>query len=574
MMRALICFSAAALTGFSAAAAVSDADAEAIARARAELSRRIEAAEAGGAVAVRGAPQERLMPSDPPDLRDADLSGCLTLPMLTRTEAGLGPDKAQALDRLRAGLLSEKAENRVGAELLLARAYLVIGFAEEAYAIAAARRGAEAAAIAGLAALAGAADQHDFAEVAQHKACGALYAFIFDAAKILGGADVELSDALRSTLSALPSPLRQRIAEAFAVTVPRADETAAKPALATVEGGAAFGSRRLVNAAMDRSEAGAPALAAFGAASASGGAPKLNALGPRLDAVVPAATTAASNAGAVQDVDRAPLSASTSALNIALAERRIAHRDFRGAARALGAAAHHQRARAGATARFGAMTAPLLRSKTSSDRLAALEAIALEPTLAAESLTAEDVRFAAAALADLGAEESLAKVISAASLEAGDHAYFKSRALGQAGRIAEARALAAPNAEDPRVAQMLLQTAYSEADAQELKEKAPPSAEPSVLSAAYWRVGDFPALMALAHTNPADAATAQRVALAFLAARKTPQKPLMSADQSGAVAALFMSVPTKAVADPHEIERLTQYRKSEIAFLRAAVNNE
>jgi hypothetical protein len=574
-MRALAPFVAAAALSFSSTAAASnDTDAEAIARARAELSRRIEAAGAGGAIAVRGALQLEPTAAPAPQLRDPALANCLTTTALAQTAEKLSANKAKALDQLRANLLSEGGADRTGAELALARAYLVLGFAEEAHAIASARSGAEPAAIAGLASLAGGDREINLAAVSEHRACGALYDFIADAAGVLRGAGEELSGASLGTLSRLPQPLRQPLAEALAVNALGADETLAKEFLEIGGGPAGTSASSLVNAVTDRSEAGSATLAALGSSPGPHRAEALNALSARLDQTASAEITAAFESDAAEAVEAAPISASISALNIALADRRIARGDVGGAARALGDGARHKQTRAAAIAKFAAMTKPLLRSKNPSERLSALEAISLEPALAAESLPIEDARLAAASLADLGAEASLANFMSSASFNSLDDAYFKSRALAQAGRFAEARALAAAHAKDPRVAQLLLQTAYSEADAAELKENAALAVEPSVASGAYWRTGNFPALMALASLNPAEAATLKRIALAFLTARKAPPKPFLAADKTGAISALFMASPKAGAADPREIERLAQYRQSEIVFLRAAVRDE
>lgn len=573
-MRALLRFFAALMIATGPARAAGDADAEAVARARAELARRLEAAGAGGAIAVRGAPETEAAEAAPPGLRDAELGGCLSLAMLTRTVERLGPEKAQALDGLRASLLSESGEARAGAELLLARAYLVVGFAEEAHAIVASRPGAESAGIAGLAMLAGGADANNFAAIHKYRACGPLYAFILETANALHGAGRPLSAGSLKILSALPQPLRQPIAEALAVHSVGADEAAANELLDLGDGAVETDAGRFVRAVADPSEAGAEALAALGARPGPPRAEALRALSARFEEATPPEKTAAFESDAAEAVAASPLSASISALNIALADRRIARGDVSGAARALGAAWRHDQTRADAIARFSAMAAPRLRSQNTSQRLAALEAIATEPAVAADSLSADDARLAAAAMADFGAEESLAKFMSAASFDASDAAYFKSRALAQSGRIVEARALAAAHARDPRIAKLLLETAYSDADAGDLDDNAPPAAEPSLLSGAYWRMGKLAALMALAKTAPIDAATAKRAAFAFLSARKSPPDALLSADQTGAIKALFATGPKAGAVDPREIERLARDRKSEIAFLRAVVADE
>lgn len=575
-MRALTFLSAAVATLFCGGAApAGDADDEAVARARAELARRIEAAGAGGAIAVRGEPQSAATQTAAPQLRNADTAGCLTMTMLARTEARLGGGKAEALDKLRADLLSEDGGDRTGAELALARAYLVLGFTEEAHAIAAARNGAEPAGVAGLAMLAGGVDRVSVAAVRDYRACGGLYDLILEAADVLGGSGRPLSGSSLRTLSGLPQPLRQPIAEALAVNALGADETAAKDFLEIGSGVQDSSASSFVNAVIDRSEAGAATLAALGATPGPYRADALNALGERLEPTAPGEMTAAFESDAAETVEAAPLSRSISALNIALADRRIARGDVSGAARALGAAYRHDQTRAAAIAKFGAMTRPLLKSELSSERVSALAALALEPELAAKSLPADDLRLAAASLADLGAGESLAGLLSAAALDAGEETYFKSRALVQEGRIAEARAAAGSHANDARIATLLLQTAFAAGDADFAHKGDFRGVEPSVVSGAFWRAGDISALMGLASAKPLDAATAKRIVFAFLAARKAPPASLLpAADETGALATVFMESPKAGPLDLREIERLAERRQTEIAYLRAAVVDE
>lgn len=574
MRRLLIRVFVAVLTCGRAAAGESDSDAEAIARARAELARRIEAAGAGGAIAVRGEPQEEASALAAPQLRDAALGYCLTTTTLARTEAKLGAHKAQALDHLRANFLSDDGGDRAGAELALARAYLVLGFAEEAHAIAAARTGAEPVAIAGLAMLASGAERINLAAVKEHRACGALYDLVIDAAGVLGGSGRQLSGASMKTLSSLPQPLRQLIAETLAVHVLGDDETAAKEFLEVGAGASNSSASALINAVIDRSEAGAATLAAIGATPGPHRAEALSALSARIEESAPAEAAAAFESDAAETIEAAPLSGSISALNFALAERRIARGDLSGAARALGAAHRHDQTRGAAIAKFKEMARPLLASKNSSERLSALEAVAVEPVLAAESLPADDLRRAAGSLADLGAGESLEELLAAAAFDDGDEAYLKARVLFQGGRTSEARAAAKPYAKDARIARLLLQTANAAGDADFIKKDAPLDIEPAAVSRAYWRTGDFPALMALAAKKPADTATAKQIAFAFLAARKAPPTSLLSAAEGeGGMIALFAPSPTGAV-DARGIERLADHRKAEIAFLRAAVIDE
>ncbi|MDZ7628417.1 MAG: hypothetical protein U5J99_08455 [Parvularculaceae bacterium] len=570
-MRVVVCIFAATAALFCGAAALADSDAEAVARARAELARRIEAAGVGGAIVARGAPQAPPGEITAPPLRNAENADCLTMATLGRTVARLEPAGSQALDDFRTDLLSTDGEGRTGAELALARAYLVLGFAEEAYAIAAARTGAEPAAITGLAALAGGADGFDLDAVREHRDCGALYDFILEAS---GSEGRPLSGASLRTLSALPPPLRQPIAETFAVNVLGSDEMAANDFLNIAAAASPSSASSFVNAVIDRSETGSATLAAFSATPGPHRAAALNALSERLDENAPEKVMAAFDADAAEAIEAAPLSRSIPTLNMALASRRIARGDVRGAARALGAAWRHDETRSAAIAMFSALMQPLLRSEKSSDRLLALEAAVTEPALAAESLSTDEWRMAAASLADLGAGKALAKVLLAGKAGPDEEAYFRARMLVHVGRIAEARAAAA-HSKDTRAATLLLQTAYVAGDADFAKAGAASDVELPVISGAFWRTGDIAALMGLANAKPIDAATARRIAFAYLTGRKAPPNSLLAAlkDEEG-TAALFAPGPNSKTVKLRDIEQLDTVRKKEIAFLRAAVRDE
>lgn len=552
---------------------------EAVLRARAELSRRLESVGAAGGIAVRDGSAMPL--SSAPALRLSDTEGCLTPDMISRAEAALGPNRASSLDALRGALLSDDQADRSRAEFDLARAYLVLGFAAEARAIAAARSGAEAAGIAGLAMLAEGEVQDAAAAVAPFASCGALYQLVIDAGRTLRDAAYRLPDRSIEALKRLPAPLRRPIAEALAIKALEAGDAAlgdyiavagdSRPATTSSAGA-------LLGAVADQSDTSAATatLTSIGATPGPLRAVALSVLAERVDTDAPPDIAAALDADMAEAAESAPLSQTLSALNLKLAGRRIARRDFPGAARALGVAYRDHRTRDAAARDFAAMMRPLVSSANADDRLAAMAAAASEPELAAAALPAPDLRAAATSLADLGAVDHVTTLVSSARLNAAEKVFISSQALVRAGKVAEGRALALQQAGDARIAGILFRTAFNRGEAA-VKIDAPTAQEigAAVISGALWRTGDFAALRSMTLPAAADPATLTRMVLAFLESHETPPHSVLTAAAAveGASHA-FKPAPDISRSSARDIEKFSQRLRSEIAFLRRVTDDE
>lgn len=565
----------------NAPAAADEKDEAAVTRARAELSRRLESAGAGGVISVRGGNEKSPQQTPAPRLRSAETADCLTLEMLTRTKSSFEPNRASSLDNLRRALLSDDGDDRTGAELALARAYLALGFAAEARAVASVRAGAEAAGIAGLALLAEGDHQRAAAAIVDFRSCGALYDLIAEVAAALKNQKHQVSDRAMETLSKLPQPLRQPIAEALATEALESSPEAAANylALAQIPPGAPKSTAvSLIEAVTDKSDktATTAALAAIGGTPGPLRAPALKALNQRLEKRAPPMVTAALEADIEEAVDLAPLSQSISTLNLTLAERRAERRDFRGAARALGNAYRDDRTREAAAAKFGAMVRPILLSNNVDDKLLALDAIVVEPELAAAGIPAQDTRLAADLMAELGAFEALAQFLSVSRLDSKDKAFAAGRALIRAGQVANGRALMAPYDDDPRVLETIFKTATDVGDAAVANGAAAANQlDLSIVTGALWRVGDFATLTSLPKSSRADAAAATRIALAFLTeGKRPPENVIASTANAEGAAALFAPIPNPGRSPAREMQRFAQQQKLEVAFLRQAVSDE
>ncbi len=566
----------AALLGEASSASGEDA---AVARAKAELQRQLDKAGAEGAISVKG--DRPVLRQGAPALRAAEGGDCLSVESLIRTQSALGADRAAALDRLRLNLLSEGSENRPEAELALARAYLVLGFAEEARAIAAARHGAEAGAIAGLALLAE-GDHHRAAlAVSQLKSCGALYVLIDEAAGVLNESGGRLSAPSLATLEALPITLRKPIAERLAIeSLTIKDGTAAR--LAAVAGPNDATPRTDASALLEAAT-GAPndqaATATLASLAASPGPFRQHAmreLSVRLDEGASPDVVAALEDSIADEGETAPASPSLSALNLSLADRRVQRRDFSGAARALGSAYRHKASRAAAGEKYRALVKTLVSSNDADNRLQALDILALAPEMSGESLDVAELHIAASGFADLGAAEALSRLLPHTKIEIADKAYFLARALMRAGRRAEARALAQPYAKDARFAALIACCTDEDGGAKPSSNRDLGRVlNQDAYSAFLWRHGDFGGLRALVTKSPIEASTAERIAFSHLISGTAPPPAVLTAVAgSDGLTTLFSPVPNPLSAKPGTLAQFAQALKGEIKFIRGASRNE
>jgi len=566
----------AAVLPFGAVAADSSPDdVAAVERARAVLQRQLESTDAVVVKSERPQP-----PSATSALRDPDSAHCLSIGSLAEAEKRLGADRAAGLDRLRQALLTEQGANRQHSELALARGYLVLGFAEEARAIAAARTGPEAAAIAALSYLADGDGEKAAQAIATARACGGLYDFIAEAASSLNEDQRLPSKQAVATLTALPAALRRSIAEALAVSALAVSDSAAAEYNAIAGGSEErpqSEAAALLHAALDapdkRAAASTFALMAGSPGPLRGHA--LRELSERIDGETPAAIVAAIDDSIVEDSATGPSSPSLAALNLSLASRRLEHADYAGAVRALTNAGRHETTRKEAQARFRSLVQMLIGSEDSEIRFQALDLLASNPDLSGESLEDGAARFAAARFADLGAPDALARLLSRMKLPAEDKAYWQARALQRAGKRAQAQAIAQPYAAAPRFAELLYScSSKGEEMSPDIKRTLQGAMTAKAYTALLWCRGDLAGLRALAAAAPPDSRTAERLILAHVAAGKTPPREAMSA--LGELAATPPFAPARPLdhTKPAALMKSVEALRWENRFLRGALNNE
>lgn len=567
-----------ALTGFATGPAAAGEDAE-VNRAKAELQRQLREAGADGHIAVKaGARQARLVP---PPLRNADVGDCLTADMLNRSAKSLGANRAEALESLRRKLLSDSAFDQSIAEMAMARAYLVVGFVEEARAIAAAREGAEASGITALAYLADGDHLGAARAVALFASCGALYEFVDDAAKAVSGSGHRLSDRSLAMLSALPADLRRPIAEALAVGSLSTDEgEAAKYAALAKQAAFLPGSEA---AAFLHAALGAPnkdaATAALATISASPGPLRQQAmrrLSDMLDDDVDAAVVAALDDSITDETGASPPTPALAALNISIANRRLKRRDFAGAARAFAVARRTEATRKTVDQTIAPLIKSLFSSSNADERLGALDFLAAAPELASALSDKILAGAVGAGFADLGAVDALTEILPHLRLGATDKTFLQARALVRAGRRGEAYALATPLAAEGRFAELIACCAIG-ADRTDLasKKTLARALTPEAYADYLWRGGEFEELSALPISSSASAAARERLAWAHIAARRprTGSEIAAFAEAAG-MKALFTPVPDPAADGQETLMRFAELLESELSFIRGALSDE
>lgn len=557
------------------ATASSPEDVAAVERARAVLQRQLESTDA---VIVKS--ERAQTPSPPSALRDFDSAHCLPAASLAESEKALGADRAAGLDRLRQVLLSEQGANRQHSELALARGYLVLGFVEEARAIAAARTGPEAAAIAALSYLAEGDGEKAAQAITAARACGGLYDFIAEAASSLNEDQRPPSKQAVATLTALPTALRRSIADALAVKalVVSDDVAAAYNALAgEPAGGPTSEAAALLHAALDVPDKRA-AGSTFALIAGSPGPLRGHALrefSERIDDETPAAIVAAIDDSIVEESATGPSSPSLAALNLSLANRRLDHGDYAGAVRALVNASHHEATRNEAQMRFRSLAQTLIGSEDSEIRFQALGLLAANPDLSGESMEDGAARFAAARFSDLGAPDALARLSPRMKLPAEDKAYWQARALLRAGQRTKAQAIAQPYAGTPRFAELLYScTSQGEEMSPDIKRTLQGAMTADAYAALLWYRGDLAGLRALAEAAPKDARTAERLILAHVAAGKTPPRAAVSALGEPAATPPFAPARRIDQAGSAALRQFVEALRWENRFLRGALNNE
>lgn len=569
------------LAAVSPAAAAAQADAASLQRTRESLERQLEAAKSAGVVSARGAASK-------PALRDgageglsaglAPSSGtCLSLADLARTESALGDNPTAALDGLRAAVPDESGETRAIAELQLAKAYLALGFAEEARAIAAARQGAEAAGVAALALLAEGRSLEAASTAAQLGTCGELNRLVIEIAAALGGARRGLSPESQRAFSRLPPQLRRPIAEAMAVAAIADDEPHSRLGDSPSEersGKEPSEASRLLDAAADAdAKSAAATLSEIGAWPGPHRAAALQALSARLDDGAPTGIDRAFDSDAEEAIASASGPAPVARLSLSLANRRAQRKDFAGAAKALSAAFSHEGTRVAALDQYRRIVSPLWKSKDPSDRLSALAIIAAEPQLATESLPAADIEAALRRAAQLGASQSASRLLSAASLSPEASGLLKAEAAYRAGDFAAARSFLEPSTDDRRAVELLRRLAVRSGDA-DAERRLLAKLGPDAATDFFWRTGDFRSAADSPLASAVDRKSAERLALAHLSLKRAPPAAVMTAASDARLAGLFAKPPKEGAPDAAAIGDFTGAVAQTIGYLQGALNDE
>lgn len=578
----IACAALCILAAASPCEALAGADQDSVERARESLKRRIEAAEALGVVSVRDA-----APAAPPALRDGRLEAgdspsaatapCPTLEGLAAADAALAEHPLASLQRLRAAVLDPGAPARAEAEMALAEAYLALGFAEEAHAIAAAREGQGAAAIAGLALLAAGrpAEAARAADVA--RACADLHRLIAEAAAVLTGERDSLSSETGADLARLPPRLGRPIAEALAVHAigaggARAKAQALGPALVSSPSEIQSEAGAFIAAAALPDETAVGRLSEIAAAPGPLRAYALNELSARIGAQTPPEIVAAFEDDAAEALESGGGVAPLGALALALADRRARMGDVPGAAKALAVAHRHEPTRSAAASRFLHLLAPRIGSLAADDRLAALAAIAAEPALASRLLDPDAIRSAAGDLAELGATRSIARLQAEIAFPPVEASIIAATAALRAGDWASARAALEPHADDLRAAEMLARLSILSGDGEaELRHAR--GLGIAALADALWRQGDFSRLASLAGAGDAKA-SAEKILLAHLAAKRPPPRSLMKGRFEPGLAALFAAAPDPGNADPGALAGYSAKISQSLDYLKGAFASE
>jgi len=573
------------LTGTAVQAAERE-DRDSVADARARLLHRLADADAAGFVSVREdveafnvvPPRDIALPVASPRLRSSADSECMALTSLSSAMSFLKSDNAEALDQLRKAVLAVDNDRKPAAELSLAGAYLALGFAEEARAIAISRTGAEAAAIASLALLMEGKPERARALVSDFRHCGALFEFVDEAAGVLALGDHHLSDKAQDFLGQLPAPVQQPIAEAFAVLSISAADGSANAYVGVARkarGNARTEAGDFIDAVASTDEKST--LARLAALSGAPGPLRpfaLHELSKRLEGKDAGIAIESFENNAADVLDSGDASSPLGSISLALSDRRAVHGDQLGAAKALRAAYNHAATRNAALIRFGQLARPLLSSERANDRLIALGLIAAEPEMANNSLTPLEIKEAAAKIAELGAAESLTEIVTHAKLTPIEGALLLSEVNLRAGRFKEARAFAEPFAKESEGVAALLKIAQAINDPESeriLVTRAGVTAYADFL----WRTQDFRALESLASGAALGPESIQKVALAFLASgHALPANVSASAPGRDGFVDLFAVMPDTGEARADELLRFSGQVARAIKYLRSELQNE
>ncbi len=550
-----------------------------LARTRDALKLQLEEARAAGIVVGRSeAPSVSVLREVPIEVLTlpAPRAKCLTIERLEKSSEMLVEDPSSGLDRLRASLLADESVKKADAELALAEGYLVLGFAEEARAIAVTLKGAEAAGVSGLALLAENRPEEAARHLAGQESCGDVFGLIKEVAAVLLEEREQLSDEVKELLFRLPSRLRQPIAEALEA---HSLAKGLSPATENLEG-------RSEESFEDRSEA-EKFISAASKLEKESAIPMLLEIGMmpgkfRIDALQRASSQvddeAAPELKAGFEADSEDILADTNGgearakFSLLIAKRRADQGNLTGAAKALAAAFDNNSTRDEALGLYQEIISPQIQSSSFDDRLSAIAIILENPKLASGSLPKADMMSAAIAASRLGAVQATNRILSVLELPGAEVRVLKVEAAFRAGDFLGARAFLDPVADDPRAAELLTQITLATVDPQ-LDRSNQQNEGDAEAARVYWNVSEREAQRVLASKPSLTGEAASQAALAHLAADSAPAEALMGNFDDSRLSALFAKAP-KGAADIRAASDFSKSISLSIEYMREALRNE
>ncbi len=588
-MLAAIAFLA-LLTGVAGAApAAGEGDEEKIERAREALKKRLLDAETKGVVAIKGsraaAPpaadeagesaDEVARPALTPAARQAArppavVTSCLTADMIADLAAATAADPMGSIQSLQNLLLDNEAEYRGEIELQLATAYLAIGFAEEAGAIARGRTDARAVGVAALAALMQGGADPDHGALAAHLSCGPLYGVAMKALRAADGVPPTLTSEEAALMQSLPPAIASPIAGALALSMLDHGERDHARALRPLIADAAVAA--IVDASL--TQASDSAIAALAPVAADPGPMQARAI-----EALAASAASHPDANALVDENLADAAASApggrdrSRLNELLAGRLAMAGKIEESLRALGRSAGADKASPAATT-AAALLGDALKGPADDKRLQALSALANEPDFASHVLGEDAAGRAIEDFMALGAARELQAFLDARGVTgtARDHAL--ARALLRAGDADGAATLVGPHASRPEFQDLAFKIAAARDDAaafDAMLHEAERRGDLDLVARIAWRRGDFEraATARSAIEESGDGAAAERLALALLAARRAAPSAALPSQKKGAMAGLrHMFSPPPANSGDGALRAFAEGVATEIAYIR------
>lgn len=479
-------------------------DKDRIEQARASLQERLSDAQSKGVVLLKGDARPSAHRAEAARVLrpgDANPVTCLTPTMLAETAALVEKQPSRTIDSLQDLLVDGRDGDRGELELQLATAFLVIGFAEEAAAVAAGRKDARAAAIVSLARLMSSAPPAADGAAA-YVGCGDFYQMIAQVEVMLAGGAVEITDNEIGFLKSLPPTIAAPIAEALTLAALDRGDPHAAARLKSLLDGLAASSRRADATAYIDAALGGPTLSAEDAQQAL--APIAATPGPLREraiiALAPMMANAADDGVRLafdHDLEDAAAGASSrgGALGLLLADRREQRGDISGSFRQLAAAHEFGEGGDGAAASAQRLLAAALHSGDKDRKLHAVAAVADRPAFAAPALSPADFDLVVAELVEFGAAEALDAALAARSVAPMERRAILARALLRAGRAKEAIEIAGPGAGDPDFAEILFIAGAFERDptSEKTVRRGLRAAPPELLARDAMRRGDWQA---------------------------------------------------------------------------------